>query len=383
MGRGLGPGKLRKVDGYWQADYTDAHGKRVRRNFGRSKIDAQTRLTKVIRERDLALAGLSVPDRSIGKRLWNDEAALFLEEVGRDLSPNTVSNYTSHLQAFSRTMHVLRIEEATSEVIEAYRALRMKGGLSRSSANASLVGLRAFFSWIKKTYGKKWPSPTDAVERLEVKSKDLRRPRRALTDDELSLLLDTADDLYGKHDPKVCFLWTLAQTGGRRAETALLTWDDIDLDEGRIHFRADRAKQGEPRTVPMEPELLERLKAYRATLSDRAVLAFPNRARSKDYSVTRAFTDWLRGLLKSADIERVTDDGVIDTHALRHTYCTRLIRAGMSVSMVAKLSGHRNHQTLNAIYSHLKLEDVEVVAVEALSGFRQKTGKKAGVEPEE
>ena len=179
----------------------------------------------------------------------------------------------------------------------------------------------------------------------------------------------------GLYAPRVLFLWALCQTGGRRAETALLTWDDIDLEAGRIHFRAD--------TVPVEELFLSRLKAYRLTLPVGTRLAFPNTGRTATWKNTKAFNEWLDRVLEAGDIEKETAEGVVDTHALRHTYITRLLRAGMSAEMVAKLSGHSNVAHVTRIYSHLKLVDVEAVALEALRGFRQKSGNRSGLTTDE
>lgn len=44
-------------------------------------------------------------------------------------------------------------------------------------------------------------------------------------------------------------------------------------------------------------------------------------------------------------------------HTLRHTYATRLLRAGMPVEVVAELLGHASAQTTADVYSHLSVED--------------------------
>jgi integrase/recombinase XerD len=44
-------------------------------------------------------------------------------------------------------------------------------------------------------------------------------------------------------------------------------------------------------------------------------------------------------------------------HACRHSYATRLLRAGVPVEVVAELLGHASPQTTSATYSHLDAED--------------------------
>ena len=42
----------------------------------------------------------------------------------------------------------------------------------------------------------------------------------------------------------------------------------------------------------------------------------------------------------------------------RHTHATELLRAGMSLDMVAKRLGHRSVETTKKIYEHLNAEDM-------------------------
>jgi len=47
----------------------------------------------------------------------------------------------------------------------------------------------------------------------------------------------------------------------------------------------------------------------------------------------------------------------ISIHDMRRTYCTRLLRSGTPVSVVQKLSGHRNPMTLLRYYAGVSDED--------------------------
>lgn len=48
----------------------------------------------------------------------------------------------------------------------------------------------------------------------------------------------------------------------------------------------------------------------------------------------------------------------ITPHMFRHTHATELLRAGMSLDMVAKRLGHRSVETTKKIYEHLNAEDM-------------------------
>jgi integrase/recombinase XerD len=50
-----------------------------------------------------------------------------------------------------------------------------------------------------------------------------------------------------------------------------------------------------------------------------------------------------------------------DPHWYRHTYATRLLRAGTPVEVVSKLLGHASITTTLNVYGHLSIEDARIV----------------------
>lgn len=49
-------------------------------------------------------------------------------------------------------------------------------------------------------------------------------------------------------------------------------------------------------------------------------------------------------------------------HSLRHTYATRLLRAGEPMAKVSRLLGHENVQVTVDVYGHLNIEDLQQTA---------------------
>lgn len=69
--------------------------------------------------------------------------------------------------------------------------------------------------------------------------------------------------------------------------------------------------------------------------------------------------------------EGITEDNVamripyrerIVPHSLRHTYATRLLRAGESMAKVSQLLGHEDPEVTVSIYGHLNVEDLREAA---------------------
>jgi len=57
-----------------------------------------------------------------------------------------------------------------------------------------------------------------------------------------------------------------------------------------------------------------------------------------------------------------------DPHWLRHSYATRLLRAGVPVEVVSRLLGHASVATTTDVYGHLTVEDARRV-LEAAGWF--------------
>ncbi|MEN8132627.1 MAG: tyrosine-type recombinase/integrase, partial [Pseudomonadota bacterium] len=60
-------------------------------------------------------------------------------------------------------------------------------------------------------------------------------------------------------------------------------------------------------------------------------------------------------------------------HDLRHTFCSRLAQAGLSLQEIALLSGHQNLQTVQ-IYAHLIPTDVSKKGAEILNIINKEGG---------
>lgn len=61
-----------------------------------------------------------------------------------------------------------------------------------------------------------------------------------------------------------------------------------------------------------------------------------------------------------------------DPHWFRHSYATRLFRAGAPVEVVSRLLGHASVATTDEVYGHLSSEDVRRT-LEKVGWFTDKT----------
>ena len=130
-------------------------------------------------------------------------------------------------------------------------------------------------------------------------------------------------------------------TGMRSGEIMELTWDAVDLHQGRITLH--ETKNGERRVVPLVSKALELLKNHAKIRRIDTPLLFPGKTKAHKPMDLRA--PWLEAL-KAAQI----DD--FRFHDLRHSAASYLAMNGASLAEIAEVLGHKTLQMVKR-YSHL------------------------------
>ncbi len=173
------------------------------------------------------------------------------------------------------------------------------------------------------------------------------RHERFLSEEEyrrLGKALDEADGGAGGASPAaVAALRLLALTGCRRSEILALRWADVDLESGEL--RLPDSKTG-ARLVPLSQAATEVLSNLPRIPGNPWVI--PGRKPGAP----------LRNLQYPWEIVRARaglDD--VRIHDLRHSFASRALALGESLSMIGKLLGHRRLRT-TARYAHLARDSV-------------------------
>ena len=176
-----------------------------------------------------------------------------------------------------------------------------------------------------------------------------RKCERFLTQDEFRRLGRALRDLEteGKTWPSAAAaIRLLALTGCRRSEILDLHWDDVDRTAGELRLRD--AKAG-PRMVPLTKPVKRVLDGV-PRLPDNPWV-FP--ARHGDGRLTDLHHYW-EAVRERAGLHDVR------IHDLRHSYASRALALGESLSAIGRLLGHR-HVVSTARYAHL-MRDAEKAA---------------------
>jgi integrase len=117
-------------------------------------------------------------------------------------------------------------------------------------------------------------------------------------------------------------------TGARLGELMALEWQRIDIKNKTA--RLVTSKNGQPRTLPLVPAVVERVEAMVRPITGGLLFASP-RDSEKPYEMRKAWN----AAVKAAGLENFR------FHDLRHTAASLLAASGASVIEIADVLGHR------------------------------------------
>ena len=208
----------------------------------------------------------------------------------------------------------------------------------------SLAGSKGLLTGIAKS---------KPVRQKLVKLKEKKKFPGCLKDEEVETLADACNRLRDK-----LIILMLNGTGLRKGELLGLMHDDIgDFDQHYVrvvqrdnHPNGVRAK-GQERTIPVIPELL---KMY----NDYLIYEYPD--TDSGYVFVNIWEGENIGqpmnpYVLNTMFRRLSEKTGIHVypHLFRHTYATRLLKAGYAPERVKYLLGHRSIQTTLDVYSHV------------------------------
>ena len=181
---------------------------------------------------------------------------------------------------------------------------------------------------------------------------------RFLRDEEEIRLRGSIKKLFPEHQGE---LTISIGTGMRLSEQYGLTWGQVDFARKEVHLA--KTKNGDARDVPMNADVLAAFQSLKE--------------QSGAKKGTRVFEiknprSWFETARDDAKIEGYS------WHDNRHTFCSRLIMAGVGLKTVQTLAGHKTI-SMTARYSHLASNSLHE-AVESLLK-KKRRGRKAGKRP--
>ena len=259
-----------------------------------------------------------------------------------------------------------------------------KSGISPQTFNFYLQAMKQFCRWMVRER-RAVESPLTHLGGLNVQL-DRRHDRRALSVDELLLLLETTQDgpvRFGITGAERAIVYRLAvETGLRAGEIRTLTCSALDLNDKKptVTVRAAYSKNRRQSVLPLRPRTAGIL-SQRLAGKGAAELAFRMPSRQHVAKMVRADleaarTKWLEKVEgdsneharreKSDFLTYINHDKqVADFHALRHTFITNLASGGVHPKTAQALARHSTFALTMDRYSHSHREN-EAAALDAL-----------------
>ena len=284
-------------------------------------------------------AGLPVTDDTA---LLADVTREYLVELARRGRTET------YQRAIGAALYVVAQEAGVSTVGELdTRALRRALGrlshLAPATINRHRGAVHGLYRWLYRE------DRVDSNPAARVAPVELVRTRtnRALTDDELRRLV-SAWPPYRREQfaTRRVFYLLAASTGLRTGEIVSLRRVDLDLERGLVTLAGKHTKNRRDARLPLTPDVVEELRPLLEGL-DPGQRPFTSKINTRT---------WLNDL-ERAGIPRDTDEGRVDQHSLRRTFCTRLARAGVPLVHAQRLMRHSDPKLTASVYTRLEIVD--------------------------
>src|ERR671919_2731377 len=244
-----------------------------------------------------------------------------IEEIRlRNFSPRTEQSYVSAMVGLAK-YYRQSPDQLSQEQIRAYLLHLKERGLSPSSRNVAISGMKFFYhqclGWEEQ---KLFLPPRKGSWRLP----------EVLSPKEVERLLCANGKLRD-----CCLLMTAYATGVRLSELVRLKVSDIDSE--RMMVRVEQGKGKKDRYTILSQRLLSELRTYWKEHRSRSWL-FPNR---KGGPLSIDYAQKIYNLAKlRAGIEK--GHGI---HTLRHCFATHLLEAGVDLVTIKTVLGHNSLQS--------------------------------------
>ena len=352
----------KRKDGRWEGRYKIGINEngvtKFRSVYGHTYSEVKKKLND-------ARVNLDMPNVSRYKEIsLNEVARLWIKSNQIRLKGSTVNKYRymleTHILPELGKMSVLKLTSATINTFLHKKLTNGRldgmGALSPSYVRTLSIIISALLSYAaKEEYCSplKTPvfKPRSTKKEMQILSHSVQRQFEELMLSEIDLT---------KYGTYICL-----QTGIRLGELCALTWDDIDFNSRIIHVRHTVARVSsddtsvsrtkliidKPKTdasvrdIPITSVLLPILKNMYDSRSSRFVVS-----DKPDFISTRTFDSRYRKMLIGLGVVP------INFHALRHTFATRCVDAGVDIKSLSEILGHSSVAITLDTYVHPSIE---------------------------
>jgi integrase len=229
-------------------------------------------------------------------------------------------------------------EQLSDAQLQAYLLYLLRE--KHNSPGTLIVAVSALRFFYRQVLGR----PTQAIEQaLPRMKRPVLRPR-VFSSEQIARLL-AVEPLSVKHRTELMVAYA---TGLRASELCRLRPEHILSDRGQI--RVEQGKGKKDRYTVLSPRLLEQLRQYWRVYRPTGGWLFPSGPRPGQPICVGSVQSVYWRAVRLAGLPR--NGGV---HALRHTFATHLLEAGVPLPVIQRLMGHRRFETTMR-YLHVRRE---------------------------
>jgi integrase/recombinase XerD len=324
-------------------------GQRIRQSFG--AIDERLARELATAARAAVLRGNAGIAPVLKKDvLFEKTVREFRDRHVADKRANTQRIYSQDLDHLSAYFREKRLSEIGPLTIEGYRKWRTKGHtVARVRCNREVALLRTLFSRMNAwgLYEGANPVRTVGGKSTVGRYQESRGRERVLTLAEEARLMAVLPEPY-----RTLVLLGL-HTGVRlRSEGLSLTWEEVDLERARLTIRAEHAKNGSARVIPLSGPVVEALRAMQPETAAPGDPVFLTRAG-------RRLRDVGSVLWRAARRAKVSG---VSPHVFRHTWASRFMQSGGDLRTLMTLGGWR---TIGMVIRYSHSDEVHAAAAVA------------------
>ncbi len=325
----------RKNSKFWWIKYS----KRGKAFFESSGSEKRTVAEKILKLREGEIAQGKLPG-VVFERVLFDELA---EDFKTDYKVNekdTLKKAERNVGYLVKAFGGMRATDITTAAIKQYIAKRMEDGMSNATINRELAALKRMFRLAIKCT----PPKVALVPYIPMLKEN--NIRTGFFEDSMfeALLKELPEYIR----PIATFGYI---TGWRKGEILNLTWRQIDFQDCTVRLEPGETKNGEGRTIYMEPELLSMLK----DLFKKRRLGCPYVFHHEGEHISEFRKAWNSACM-AAEIP-----GML-FHDLRRTAVRNMVRAGIPERVAMAISGHKTRAIFDR-YDIVSMEDLKQAAL--------------------
>lgn len=302
------------------------------------------------------------------KRKFKDILYLWLSATQIHAKKSTIAKYQNIIEAhiLSELGDVL-VSSLTSNTINVFLDKKLKSGKKGSDQGLSASYVRSMAVVIESALKFAQSEGFCAALSSPIVKPPIKKTQLNILSIDVQSVLEQF--LLNDMDATKLGVYIVLQTGLRLGEICALKWEDIDLESRIINIQntvtrvrcddcgntkskliIDSAKtESSIRKIPISSALLPVLiKMHTVAISKYVV------SEKEDFVSTRTFEYRYKGLLKECGISK------FKFHALRHTFATRCVEAGVDVKTLSEVLGHSNVSITLNTYVHPSMDNKRI-----------------------